>query len=178
MYSPQPPEGSPYPQQGPYQPQNPYQPQQPSIDTPYTSPSAYPPQNPYPQQNPYDLPQTSNPYQSQPQGPYASQQPASPYVQPVPQSNLRVSNRRAKNAMVYGIISVVLALFTLVNAYGFAGLITGSFAIIYGFMGLNLAGKLPNNSGRGQAITGLVLGIVALLLLIFSFIIRSANPGS
>jgi len=174
MYSPQPPEGTPYP------PQDPYQPQQPSIDTPYTSPSAYPSQNPYSQQNPYAPQLPPNPYAPQqpqvaypPQGPYVQQ-----YPQQVAQGNLGVRNRRAKSALFYGIISIVLGLLTLVTLVGFAGLITGSFAIIYGFMGLNMAGKLPNNAGRGQAITGLVLGIVALLLVILSFIIRSATPGS
>src|SRR5579863_2902038 len=168
MYSQQPPEGTTYPSQDPYQPQ------QQLGEMPYTSPSAYPPQEPYPQPNPYAPQQSANPYApQQPQGPYPQQY---PYM--APQITRGSSNRRARSALTYGIISIVLSLLTLFTLVGFAGVITGAFAIIYGFIGLNMAKQLPNNAGRGQAITGIVLGIVGLVLVILSFIIRSSVQGS
>ncbi len=80
--------------------------------------------------------------------------------------------------MINGIFSIVLGLLTLFTLVGFAGLITGTFAIVYGFMGLSLAKRLPNNAGRAQAIVGIVLGFLGWFLVILSFIIRSAATGS
>ena len=87
-------------------------------------------------------------------------------------------NSRAQSAMLNGFISIVLSLLTLITLVGFAGLITGTFAIVYGFMGLKVAGHLPNNAGRGQAITGIVLGFAGWLLVIVSFIIRGSTIPS
>ena len=80
--------------------------------------------------------------------------------------------------MVYGIISVVLGMLTLVTLAGFAGVITGIFAVIYGFTALNASRTLPNNMGRGKALTGIILGFAAIGLVIISFIIRGAANGS
>ncbi len=80
--------------------------------------------------------------------------------------------------MVYGIISLVLSLLTLTTLIGFSGLITGTFAVIYGFMGLNRARQLPNNLGRGKAITGIILGFVALFLVVVAIIVQVSRGAS
>ena len=87
------------------------------------------------------------------------------------------SNPRAKNALIYGFISLGLSILTVVTLAGFAGLITGTFAIVYGVMGLNTAKQLPNNAGRGQAMAAIGLGIAAWVLVIFSYIIRHGTTG-
>jgi hypothetical protein len=90
----------------------------------------------------------------------------------------KIQNRRANRAMIYGILSVFLAAITLLQEVGAAGIITGTFAIIYGFTSLKVAKQLPGNPGRGQAITGIVLGFVAWFLVIISLIIRFTLSGS
>jgi hypothetical protein len=67
-----------------------------------------------------------------------------------------------------------LSFITLFALVGYAGLITGTFAIIYGFIGLNMAKRLQGGTGRGQAIAGIVLGFAAWFLVIISFIVRAA----
>ena len=79
--------------------------------------------------------------------------------------------------MLYGILSIVLGVLTLVTLVGFAGIITGIFAVIYGFIALNASKALPNNTGRGKALAGIILGIVAIGLVIVSFIIRAGTDG-
>ena len=79
--------------------------------------------------------------------------------------------------MINGIISIILSCITLFALVGYAGLVTGTFAIIYGFIGLNVAKRIPGNPGRGKAITGIVLGFAAWLLVIVSFLIRLAIRG-
>ena len=76
--------------------------------------------------------------------------------------------------MINGIISLGLSLLTLFTLIGFAGLITGTFAIIYGFTGLKVARQFPNRPGYGQAIAGIVLGFLGWFLVILSFILRGA----
>ncbi len=151
---PQPTFYSPQPGAVPYSPQYPYQPQ-PGV-TPYPQQYPYQPQPgaaPYPQQYP---PQYPYPYQPQ-------------------QLSAGKLNPRASRAMINGIISIILAFLTLVALVGYAGLITGTFAIVYGFIGLNAAKRLPGNAGRVQAIAGIALGFAAWFLVIVSFIIRSAR---
>ncbi len=79
--------------------------------------------------------------------------------------------------MINGIISIVLSFITLFALVGYAGLITGTLVIIYGFIGLNAAKRLPGNPGRGKAITGIVLGFAAWFLVVVSFMIRLALRG-
>jgi len=76
--------------------------------------------------------------------------------------------------MISGFFSLGLGLLTLFTLVGFAGIITGIFAIVRGVSGLRLANQLPNNAGRGQAITGIVLGCVGLFLVIVSLLIQAA----
>ena len=80
--------------------------------------------------------------------------------------------------MIYGILSVVLGMLTLVTLVGFAGIITGIFAVIYGFIALNASKTLPNNMGRGKALAGIILGFAAIGLVIVSFIIRAGASSS
>jgi hypothetical protein len=170
MYSPQEPDPSqpkaePYPPPEAYLPQGayPYPPPQPGAPYPYSSQGAYP-YPPQPGMAPYPYPpQGAYPYP--PQGPY------------IPQAQ-KIQNRRATNAMIYGFISIALSLITLLQEVGAAGLITGTFAIFYGFTALKIAKRLPGNPGRAQAITGIVLGCVAWLLIIISLIIRFTPTGS
>lgn len=168
MYSPQGPDSSqsrmdPYATPGMYaQPgaaPYPYPPVQ-QGGAPYSYPpqGMYPPPgaNPYAQQGAYPPPGISYPYA--PQGAYMPQ---------------KIANPRANRAMIYGIISVFLAFITLIQAVGAAGAITGTFAIIYGFTSLKMAKQLPGNTGRAQAITGIVLGFAAWFLVIISLVARS-----
>jgi hypothetical protein len=161
MYSSQEPNSS-QPQMDPYSAQGMYPPPE-STAYPYPPPPQggyqYPPQGAYPP------PQGGGPYPYPPQGTY------------MPQGR-KIQNRRANRAMLYGIFSIFLALVTLVQEVGAAGVITGTFAIIYGFRALKVAKQLPGNAGRAQAITGIVLGFVAWFLVIISLIIRTTIQGS
>jgi hypothetical protein len=133
---------------------------QPQTD-PYAAPGMYPPQGGYP----YPPQQGAGPYPYPPQGTY------------MPQGR-KIQNRRANRAMLYGIFSIFLALITLLQEVGAAGVITGTFAIIYGFTALKVAKQLPGNVGRTKAITAIVLGFVAWFLVIVSLIIRFTLSGS
>ncbi len=129
-------------------------------------PPGYPPQYP---------PQAGYPYQPQPGQPYPPQMqyPQAPYGP--------VNNPRANSALIYGVISVVLGGITVVTQVGFAGVITGSFALFYGIGSLNFANKYPHKPGRGQAIAAIVLGSIGLLLVLIGIGLqfsRSANGGS
>jgi hypothetical protein len=83
-----------------------------------------------------------------------------------------MANPFARWAMINGIISIVLATIVLLSNVGFAGIITGSYAIIRGIRGLNYAKQFDGQPGRGQAITGIVLGVCAILMVILSFVLR------
>jgi len=185
-----------------YPPQDAYPPQQPSGAAPYFPQDAYPPQQafgaasyspqgPYPPQQPSVpyFPQASYPPQQpsgmaySPQGAYPPQQafeavpysPQDPFMVPQPYEAPR--NLRAKRAIINGFVSLILSVFTPVTLAGFAGLITGTLAIVYGFMGLSTAKQLPGDMGRRQAIIGIVLGFVAWFVVILSLIVRAATPS-
>ncbi len=149
--------------QDPYSSQQPYQPQQQPGVAPYP-PQQQPGVAPYPPQYPY-------------------QPGAMPYPQPgitsysAPKLKVSEVNRRAHRAMINGIISIGFSIITLFTLLGYAGIITGTFAIIYGFMGLKNARALPNNAGQGRAIAGIVMGCVALFLVIVSFFLRNVIRG-
>ena len=81
-----------------------------------------------------------------------------------------MKNNRATYALVYGILSLVLALLTLASGVGFAGLITGTFAIVYGVQSRNAAKRFPGIGGEGKALAGIILGAVALGLLVLSLL--------
>jgi uncharacterized membrane protein HdeD (DUF308 family) len=90
---------------------------------------------------------------------------------------MKVGNPQANWAMWSGIISLVLSLITLFSLIGSAGIITGIFAIIRGIVALISATKLPGNPGRGRAIAAIVMGSLGILIVVFSFMIRTANGG-
>ena len=177
-----------------YSPQEP-DPSQPRAEAYPPPPGAYPyppqPQGAYPYPPPqqpgmeaYPPPSGAYPYPPPPQGAYPYPPPpgVAPYPYPpqnpyMPQGQ-KIKNKRATNAMIYGFISIALGLITLLQEAGAAGIITGTFAIIYGFTALKIAKRFPGNPGRGQAITGIVFRFVAWFLVIVSLIIRSAASGS
>jgi hypothetical protein len=170
----------PYPPQGPYPSTGdapyPYSPAQPGTNPySYSQPGAYPYPPAQPGTNPYSQPGA---YPYPPQGAYPpGAAPYAPQGSYIPQGQ-KIRNRRANRAMIYGFISIFLGLFTLLQEVGAAGIITGAFAIFYGFTALKVAKQLPGNAGRGQAITGIVLGFIACFLVIVSLIIRSTMSGS
>ena len=87
---------------------------------------------------------------------------------------MRGGNAWANRALYSGIISIILALVTVFSQVGFAGLITGAFAIYRGITALIVANRQPGNPGRTQAIAAIVLGIAAWLLVFISFGLRSS----
>jgi hypothetical protein len=150
---------------------------------PYAQPGAYPPQQQYAQPGAYPQQQYAQP------GAYPQQQYAQPGAYPPPQqygqpgayqqpqpnyvrAATRGGNPWANGALYSGIISLVFALITFVSQIGYAGLITGSFAIYRGIVALNRSKNLPGNPGRTQAILAIVMGVAALLLVFASFAIR------
>ena len=77
--------------------------------------------------------------------------------------------------MTYGFLSLVLSLLTTLSQIGFAGLITGTFALIRGVSALNQSKHLPGSVGRGKAIAAIVMGILAWTFVLISFALRSAH---
>jgi hypothetical protein len=93
-----------------------------------------------------------------------------PQMQPQP---VRVTNQRANVALIDGCLSIVLSLITFYNQYGIAGIFTGTFAIVYGVMGLNIAQRLPNKAGQMQAIAAIILGCISDTLVIITLILQA-----
>ncbi len=54
------------------------------------------------------------------------------------------------------------------------GAILGVLAIVFGFLGLSYAKKHPEARGKGHAITGIVLGVICVLLWIVGPIVLAA----
>ncbi len=150
---------TPFPQQStgsaPFSPQAPFPPQQP------TSPAPFSPQTPFPSQQPLGIISYS------PQDAFSQQ---NSYI--LSETCEEPHNLPAKRAIINGIIALVLSLFTLFTLAGFTGLITGTLALVYGFMGLRTAKQLPNNMGRGLAIIGIALGSIAWLVVLLLLILR------
>ncbi len=165
--------------QDPYAPQDVYaQQQQLGKSDPYSVPS-------YTQPDAYAAQSGAYPPPPQPYGqPGAYPPPPQPYGQPLPypppqQNYVRAAMRGsgnvwAKRALYSGVISIILALITMVSQVGFAGLITGAFAIYRGITGLTVANRLPGNPGRAQAIAAIILGVAAWLLVFASFGLRGS----
>ncbi len=160
-----------------YPPQDAYPPQQSFGEMPYAPQPAFPPQQsfgemPYAPQPAFPLQQSFGemPYALQPAFP-----PQGPFM--VPQPYEPPHNLRAKRAIINGLVSLILGLFTFATPAGFAGLITGTLAIVHGFLGLRAAKQLPGNMGRKQAIIGMALGGVAWFIVILALIIRAATAS-
>jgi lysylphosphatidylglycerol synthetase-like protein (DUF2156 family) len=77
---------------------------------------------------------------------------------PVPPALVPQGNGLATAAMVLGIVGIVLSL-----ACG-VGTIAAVLAIVFGFVGMSNARKLPGEPLLGRAKAGLILGIVAIVL--------------
>jgi hypothetical protein len=93
-----------------------------------------------------------------------------------PYVNMAPGNPRATRAMTYGFIAIAFSVITFfintTGAYiGIGGLITGTFAVIYGFQGLSWAKRLPNNAGQGKSLTAVILGFIALGIVVISLLI-------
>ena len=111
-----------------------------------------PPTGNYPQQ-PGGPPQPYPPY-------YGGQQ---PYY--VPQSN--------GIAVAAGVVGIVSAVVGLIPFFGFVAIPGGIVALILGIIGVQRAGRMGGTS-RGMAITGIVLGTVAIVLpVIFGVVLFS-----
>ena len=83
----------------------------------------------------------------------------------------------ATAALILGIAAVVLALLTFIPFVGpfffsWLGFICAVLAIIFGIVGLNRAKK--NGIGKSKARTGLILGIVSVVLGIIALIVSIA----
>ena len=79
-------------------------------------------------------------------------------------------NQLALWAMITGIAAIVLIWIPYVSI---AGLLAAIAAVVLGIMGNNKA-KVLGGAGRGQAITGIVLGAVALALFIIAIVLVGA----
>ena len=113
------------------------------------------------------VPQTPSPYRpaqsQQPgnQGQYAQPvQPGQPY--PYAAAGAPVSNGLATTGGILGIVGFVAGWIPLFGIL--FGIVLGILAIVFGSIGLSRSGKLPGAMGRGMAITGLVLGILIVIL--------------
>jgi hypothetical protein len=92
------------------------------------------------------------------QGQYA--QPVQPYPYAAP--GAPVSNGLATTGGILGIVGFVAGWIPLFGIL--FGIVLGILAIVFGSIGLSRSGKLPGAMGRGMAITGLVLGILIVIL--------------
>lgn len=92
-------------------------------------------------------------------------------------TELAPSNQEAKRAIINGVIAFLVSLLTLSTVAGFAGLVIGAFAMLYGFLGLRLARHLPDKAGRGQALVGIALGFTACCIVIGASILRAPHSS-
>lgn len=70
------------------------------------------------------------------------------------------SNGMATGALIIGIISLVFSFIPLLNILCW---ILGILAIVFGIIGMVKAGKM-NGLGKSKALTGLILGVVSIVL--------------
>lgn len=168
-----PPSGSTPP---PYQASVPPPPQDPTPQyqtPPYQAPTGQPgqqaPQQPGYQQPGYQQPGYQQPGYQQPpyqqggyqQGAYQQgQYPQAQYQAGYPAGQPSRTNGLAIAALVVGIISLLLSFIPFVNI---AAILGGIAALVLGFLGLRKA-KEGTVGGRGMSITGLVLGVVSVLI--------------
>lgn len=92
-----------------------------------------------------------------------------PFAPPPPTFESPPSNNgMAIAAMVIGIVAVG-AVFTVVGA--FVAFVPGVTAFVLGILGLRRAGQIPGGGGRGMAIAGIVLGVLATVVSIGAYAI-------
>ena len=117
--------------------------------------AAPPPPPPPPGDDQYGQPYAGQQYSEQHYGgqPYGAPQYASPHQQQ--------GNGPAVTGLVLGILGVIFAFVPFLGVVLGVGL--GVLAAIFGAVGLSRA-KDPYRGGKGMAIAGLVLGIIAIVL--------------
>lgn len=101
---------------------------------------------------------------SQPGGPHA------PSNQVIYQQVVRApSNGMAVAALVLGLVAIVVGIWSPIPLIGFItaffAFIPALLAVIFGVVGLRRAAQLAR-LGRGQALTGLILGAVTLAIIV------------
>ena len=111
-------------------------------------------QPPVVQPQPYYQPQA--PVYPQPMAQYPQQ----PYYQAQQQFVGGQSNGAGTTAGVLGIIAVILMFIPVAD---FGGNLLGVLAVIFGIVGISRANRI-GGVGKGMAITGLVLGLIAVLV--------------
>lgn len=124
--------------------------------------------NPQPPLNPAPPPGAPPPAYGPPPG-YAPQgyYPVQPYAVPAP------SNGAAVAAMVLGIVGVVLCWIPFID---FVAAIVGILAIVFGVVGSGRANRI--GTGKGMAIAGIVLGIIAVAItVLFVVLVYGALIG-
>ena len=94
--------------------------------------------------------------QSQPMSGQTGPPPTQPYL-------LKPRNGAGVAALVLGLLGLVLALLVLPAPLG---ALLGLLAAVFGIMGISRAGR-GDATNRGQAVTGLISGILALALGVF-----------
>jgi hypothetical protein len=62
---------------------------------------------------------------------------------------------------------MILTLMGVGHFISIGGLAVGIFAFYSGAIGLTRSYNLPGNTGRGQAIAGIILGAIGILLVIY-----------
>ena len=143
---------------GPGQPPAQYPAQPPQ----YAAPTTAPPQM-YAQPQPmYAQPQ---PMYAQPQPMYAQPQPM--YAQPV--ATMMVAAQRNGIGTAAGVLGIVAAILMFVPYADYGAIGLGVLAVIFGGVGISRAGRL-GGAGKGMAITGLVLGLIAVIVSIIFII--------
>ena len=55
-----------------------------------------------------------------------------------------MTNPLATRALLYGVLSLFLGLLTLLSVVGFAGAVTGTFALFYGVLACQQANRSPS----------------------------------
>jgi hypothetical protein len=125
-------------------------------------PVAEPPATPAPQYYPAPAPQPQ-PYYA-PQMPVAQPQPYYPaQPQPVFVEPMRAMgparNGAGTTAGVLGIIAIILIFIPFAD---YIGIVLGVLAVIFGGVGISRANRM-GGTGKGMAVTGLVLGLIAVI---------------
>lgn len=80
--------------------------------------------------------------------------------------------RRTDGISIAAMICGILSFFVPV-----VGLVLAILAIVFGGIGIGRTNRNPELKGRGMAITGLILGILGLLFVVFILIIASLSFG-
>jgi hypothetical protein len=117
------------------------------------APQYYP--APAPQPQPYYAPQMQMP---QPQ-PYYAVQPQPVFVEPMMVA-APPRNGAGTAAGVLGIIAIILMFIPIAD---YLGILLGVLAVILGGVGISRANRM-GGTGKGMAITGLVLGLISVIV--------------